>query len=148
MSWLALAARAVLSDLSYQQRRAMSFHPTTRGMLRICTHPARESVRVQDMAGFCPRDIFPEANICGSSTQRLRAGCWPRSRGYRLMASTLSTRPSQQSYSEADCDQEGEWPKTRSLHPSRQASALLYPQIIGNVKWVFSRSVLLDCTPR
>ena len=45
------------------------------------------------------------------STQRLRPGCWPRSRGYRLMASSLSTRPSQQSCSETDCDQEGEWPK-------------------------------------
>ena len=108
----------------------------------------RESVRVQDMTSFYLRDTFPEANICGSSTQMLRAGCRPRSRGYRLMASSLSARSSQQSYSEADCDRGGKWPKTRSLHPSRRASASPYPEIIGNAGWVSSRCELLDCTPR
>lgn len=33
------------------------------GVLRICVHPARESVGVQAMTGFYPRDTFPEANI-------------------------------------------------------------------------------------
>ena len=56
-------------------------------MLRKCVRPARESVGVQDMAGLYPRDKFPEANICDSSTQRLRAGSQPKSCGYRLMAS-------------------------------------------------------------
>ena len=75
-----------------------------------------------------------EANICGASTQRLRSCCRPRSRGYRLVASSLSVRPSQQSYSEVDCDQGGEWPKTKSLHPSRWASASAYSQIINNAR--------------
>ena len=120
----------------------------TRGMLRICVHPARESVHVQEMAGFYPRNTLPEANISGSSTYWLQAGCWPRSRGYRLLASSLSARPLQQSYSKVDCDQGGERPKTRSLRPSRQASASPCPQIIGNVRWVFSRCELLHCTTR
>ena len=108
----------------------------TRGMLRLCVHPARESVHVQDMAGFSLGIHFLRRTYLALLLTGYKqvVGQGVASIDNRVMASSLSARPSQQSYSEADCDQGGEWPKTRSLHPLRRASVSAYPQIIGNVR--------------